>query len=89
METMRTTVALPNALLSRADKAIRAGRARSRNELLATALRELLERWEHETVDAAFREMASDAEYHREALRIAAEFERADAEVADLARGGE
>jgi len=37
--TIRTTVALPAELLEAADQAVREGKARSRNELLATALR--------------------------------------------------
>jgi metal-responsive CopG/Arc/MetJ family transcriptional regulator len=79
--TIRTTLALPAELLAAADQAVRAGKARSRNELVATALRHELAAQERAAIDAAFLAMADDAEYQAEAKAIAAEFGAADWEA--------
>ncbi len=79
--TVRTTVALPTDLLEAADRVVRAGRARSRNDLLVTALRRELAAQERAAIDAAFADMARDADYQAEATAIAAEFAAADWEA--------
>ncbi|HZS01623.1 MAG TPA: CopG family transcriptional regulator [Chloroflexota bacterium] len=71
---IRTTVALPSDLLEVADQAVRNGQARSRNDLLITALRRELAAQERAAIDARFAEMAHDQEYLDEANRMAEEF---------------
>ncbi len=66
---IRTTVALPSDLLEVADQAVRNGQARSRNDLLITALRRELAAQERAAIDARFAEMAHDQEYLDEAKR--------------------
>ena len=77
----RTTVALPRDLLARVDEAVRAGKARSRNSLVAAALEHELAAIERAETDAEFALMADDEEYQREALRIAEEFAVSDWEA--------
>lgn len=77
----RTTVALPNDLLNAVDRAVRAGKARSRAELLIRALQRELYAERRAEIDAAFLEMANDPDYQREALRITEEFRFADWEA--------
>jgi len=79
--SVRTTLALPEELLREVDKVIRAGKAKSRNELVATALRHELAALERVEVDAAFAAMAGDAEYQEEARKITDGFARADWEA--------
>jgi len=83
--TVRTTLAIPADLLEAADQAIREGKARSRNELVASALRHELASYERAAIDAAFAAMADDPDYREEAERIADEFATADWEA--LRRG--
>jgi len=78
---IRTTLALPRDLLAATDKLVQAGEARSRNELIARALRHELAQIERATVDAAFREMAEDTEYQRETRQLLVEFASADRET--------
>lgn len=84
-QTVRTTLTLPADLLAAADHAISEGRARSRNELIAQALRHELAAQERAAIDAAFMGMADDAAYHAEAMAIEAEFAQASAEALRLA----
>jgi metal-responsive CopG/Arc/MetJ family transcriptional regulator len=79
--TVRTTLALPADLLAGADRAVRAGSARSRNELVARAIARELAALERQAIDGAFAGMGEDAESEREADRIMAEFSRADQET--------
>ena len=72
--TVRTTITLPVDLLEAADKAVRCGKARSRNDLLVAALRRELAAQERAAIDAAFAEMAHDQEYLAEASAMAEEF---------------
>ncbi len=80
-ETVRTTVSLPTDLLTAADRAVRAGEARSRNELVINALRRELAAIERAAIDAAFAGMADDKEYLEEARVISEEFAQADWEA--------
>src|SRR5207249_3486162 len=50
-QTVRTTLTLPVELLEAADRAVRTGRARSRNELVARALRHELAALERAAID--------------------------------------
>lgn len=82
---VRTTLTLPADLLEAADRAVRSGKARSRSELVAVALRRQLAEQERAAIDAAFVAMADDAEYQAEALAIEAEFATASEEALRLA----
>lgn len=83
--TVRTTVALPVDLLEAVDQAVRAGKARSRNELVTMALRRELAAQQRAAIDAAFAAMADDSVYHAEARELATEFAAADWETLRLA----
>jgi metal-responsive CopG/Arc/MetJ family transcriptional regulator len=81
---VRTTLALPADLLEAADNAVRDGKARSRNALVAAALRRELAAQERAAIDAAFAAMADDREYQAEALAIEAEFANSGVEALQL-----
>ncbi len=85
--TVRTTLALPADLLKAVDEAIQAGKARSRNELVATALRHELAAQQRAAIDAAFAEMAHDSAYHAEANEMTKAFALADSEAWRLGEG--
>jgi metal-responsive CopG/Arc/MetJ family transcriptional regulator len=87
IRTVRTTLALPADLLEAVDQAIQAGKARSRNELVAAALRHELAMLQRAAIDAAFAEMAQDPVYQAETHEIAAAFAQADWEAWRLAEG--
>lgn len=82
--TTRTTIALPTELLEAADRAVREGKARSRNDLLAAALRRELAARERTAIDAAFEGMAGDPEALADAEALAEEFSTADWEALRL-----
>ena len=85
VETMvRTTLSLPEALLKAADRAVGAGKAKSRNEFVATALRHELAALRRAEIDAEFATMADDEEYQAEAIALLKEFEAADREAFHL-----
>lgn len=71
---VRTTLAIPADLLAATDLAVREGKARSRNEFVAMALRHELAAQKRAEIDAAFAQMAQDREYQAEASAIAREF---------------
>ena len=83
--TIRTTLAIPADLLKEADRVVKAGGARSRNELLTQALRRELAARERAAIDAELLEMANDAEYQAEARMICEEFDDAAGEALKLA----
>jgi hypothetical protein len=68
-------------LLQAVDQAVREGKARSRNEFVATALRHELAAQERMAIDAAFAGMAEDPAYQAAARAISAEFATADWEA--------
>lgn len=80
-DRIRTTVAIPAALLAAVDRLVELGQARSRSTLLEHAIRRELEARERQAIDAEFSAMASDTDYQEEALTIAAEFSVADVEA--------
>jgi len=77
----RTTIAVPEELLALADQAVRDGRARSRAELLARALRREFAAQRRGAIDASFARMADDLDYQADALRIAEEYAISDWEA--------
>lgn len=86
--TVRTTLALPADLLEAADRAVQAGKARSRNELVANALRRELAVQERSSIDAAFAGMAEDYDFQHEAIAMAEQFAPADWEALRIAESG-
>lgn len=82
--TIRTTLALPADLLEATDRAVRAGKARSRNEFVAAALRRELAAQRRAEIDADITAMAHDIAYQRESAQIMAEFAEADAQAASM-----
>ena len=84
-ETVRTTIAIPLSLLTATDKAVREGKAKSRNEFFATSLRRELALLERSAVDSAFSGMAGDGDYRDESRRLAQEFAASDWEALDRA----
>lgn len=81
---MRTTLALPDELLAATDRAVQEGKARSRNEFVATALRHELAALKRAEIDAAFALMSDDVQYRSEAVAIAKEFATTDWEAFKL-----
>jgi metal-responsive CopG/Arc/MetJ family transcriptional regulator len=77
---IRTTLALPADLIAAADRMVQGGVARSRNELIASALRHELETRHREAVDASIASMAYDDDYLSELQEIMGEFATADIE---------
>ena len=81
LSTVRTTVTLPEDLLRAADQAVIEGLARSRNDLLALALRHLLAARQHAVIDAAFVGMGGDADYLADSGVLEAGFDRSSWET--------
>jgi metal-responsive CopG/Arc/MetJ family transcriptional regulator len=71
---VRTTLALPDDLLAATDRAVQEGKARSRNEFVAIALRHELAAQKRAEIGAMFALMDSDVQYKSEAIAIAKEF---------------
>lgn len=63
------------------DNAVKAGKAKSRDELIARALHKELAAIKRAEIDASFAGMANDAEYQAEAMQIAEEFAQSDWEA--------
>jgi metal-responsive CopG/Arc/MetJ family transcriptional regulator len=63
------------------DRAVRDGKARNRNELIAAAVRRELAAHQRAATDAAFAQMAHDPDYQTEAHEVATEFAPADWEA--------
>lgn len=72
--SIRTTLSLPADLLKAVDRAVEEGRARSRNALIASAIRRELELPARVAIDAAFVAMADDEDYRRESEALEKEF---------------
>jgi hypothetical protein len=85
MGRVRTTITLPADLVDAADQAVRAGKARSRNDLLIMALRRELTAQRRAEIDANLASMADDPELQAEAEQIEREFARADDEAGRIA----
>jgi metal-responsive CopG/Arc/MetJ family transcriptional regulator len=88
-QNTRTTLTLPNELLEATDKAVEQGKAKSRNEFVAQALRRELAAQKRAEVDAALAEMANDPDYQAEVLKIEAEFASAQWEALELGESSE
>lgn len=84
---VRTTLAIPEDSLAAIDKAVKEGKAHSRNKFVTVALRHELAAQKRAEIDAAFAHMADDAQYQAEAVAIANEFSSADWEAFKLGKG--
>jgi len=81
MNTEPTTLVLPSDLLAAVDRVIQEGHARSRDELVESALRRRLAELRRSALDAEFRQMANDIDYQRDVHQILQEFAQADCET--------
>ncbi|AFY47525.1 hypothetical protein Nos7524_1653 [Nostoc sp. PCC 7524] len=82
-------VAIPSELLAATDKAIQQGKAKSRNDFIAKALRRELEAIKRTEIDAQLSEMVNDEDYQRDVLQMEAEFATAEWEAFKLAESQE
>ncbi len=85
MSMARTTVSLPDDLLRGIDAAVQSGRAETRNQFLALAVRRELDRMQRAAVDREFEAMADDPVYQDEGRRIVDEYRFADWEALRVA----
>jgi metal-responsive CopG/Arc/MetJ family transcriptional regulator len=83
-QTIRTTLNLPKDLLEAADDFVKQGKAKSRNDFIAQALRRELEVLKRAEIDADLAQMADDAEYQAEVLQLEAEFASAQWEALEM-----
>jgi metal-responsive CopG/Arc/MetJ family transcriptional regulator len=83
-QTVRTTLTLPYELLEAADRMVSKGKAKSRNEFVAQALRHELATLQRAEIDAALAQMAQDPHYQAEVLKMEAEFATASWEALNL-----
>lgn len=88
-QTVRTTLTLPSELLEATDLAVSQGKAKSRNELVAQALRHELAALRRIEIDASLVEMVQNPDYQAEVLKIEAEFATASWEALQLAEKDE
>jgi metal-responsive CopG/Arc/MetJ family transcriptional regulator len=72
--TTRTTIALPAVLLAATDRAVTAGKAKNRTELITRAIQRELALIRRAEIDADLSQMAQDTEYQSEVLQMEAEF---------------
>ena len=86
--TVRRTITLPEDLLSAADRAVADGMARSRDELLTMALRDLLAARRRAAIDAEFIGMGGDREYQAESALLEAGLDRSSWEAFQQAETG-
>lgn len=73
-QTVRTTLAIPADLLRATDAIINQGKANSRNEFIAQALKHELAALKRAEIDQALAEMAQQQDYHTEVLKMDSEF---------------
>jgi metal-responsive CopG/Arc/MetJ family transcriptional regulator len=75
------TLTLPSELLAEADRLVEAGKAESRNEIVADALRAELAARRRGEIDEDFAAMAHDREHQAEAERVMKEFGSSDSQT--------
>ncbi|HEU0021857.1 MAG TPA: ribbon-helix-helix domain-containing protein [Dehalococcoidia bacterium] len=80
-QNIRTTVTLPEQLLKAVDEAVETGRAKSRNQLIANAVRHELAALKRLEIDEAFEGMSADQEFYQEARKLSNEFGDSDWEA--------
>jgi len=88
-QTVRTTVTLPEHLLEAVDIAVKDWKAKSRNELIASALGHELAALKRYEIDNAFEGMSSDQQYLQGVRRLSEEFLKSDWEAFRLGEPGQ
>lgn len=83
-ETVRTTFTLPSELLEATDRVVSQGKARSRNEFVAQAIKRELAALKRAEIDAELSLMAQDPNYQAEVLKMEAEFATASWEAFEI-----
>ncbi len=81
---VRTTITLPQELLEATDLMVSQKKVKSRNELIALALKKELAARKRAEIDSALAEMAQDPDYQAEVLQMEAEFTLASWEALEL-----
>ena len=81
---VQTTLRLPKPLYDQARNCAEKTTVQSINEFFVAAISAYLKILRRRRIDAAFCEMAEDAEYQKEALLIAEEFSASDWEALEL-----
>ena len=85
--TVRTTLSLPAELFKAADNAVKQGKAKSRNEFVAMALRRELVAIKRAEIDDAIALMTDDSDYQTETETINSEFASSDWEAFQIGEG--
>ena len=80
-EYQSTTVRLPRHVYERAKTVVVRSRASSFNDFVVQAIEEKVRRLTEAEIDAAFAQMANDADYQRTSIALAREFEKSDWEA--------
>ena len=73
-ETVSTTFSVPTDLLEATDRIVREGKASSRDQLVAVALRRELAAIQRAETDAAFATLAEDPDHQTETRMLDVEF---------------
>jgi hypothetical protein len=81
---IQTTLRLPRQLYERVKRYVEEEQTRSVNDFIVNALAIHVRALERKAIDDSFQGMAEDKQYQREALRIADQFARSDAEAIEL-----
>jgi hypothetical protein len=81
---VQTTLRLPRQLYEKAKLFVDRGSKGSVNDLIVNALAAYVRAMERKAIDDAFRPMATDKRYRREALRVAEQFSASDAETIEI-----
>lgn len=82
--SIRTTISLPQELLSATDKLLEQGKIKSRNSFITQAIAKELAVLKETELDKEFAYMAEDKDYQTEALQIEAELATASWEALRL-----
>ena len=80
----QTTLRLPRRLYEQAKLLVEQRKTGSLNDFIVAALSAYVRALEQKAIDDAFRGMAHDKRYQREALRVIEEFATSDAEAIEL-----
>ncbi len=81
---IQTTLRVPRPLYERVKGHVEGNKTGSVNDFIVNALAAYVRAVERKATDDAFRGMAGDKQYQREALKIAEEFAASDAEALEL-----
>jgi hypothetical protein len=80
-EYQNTTVRLPRQVYERAKTVVVRSQASSFNDFVVQAIEEKVRRLTEAEIDAAFAQMAHDADYQRASVELARQFENSDWEA--------